>query len=299
MTTSPLRQGYGHALVALALNTVLLAATLSCAANDESGQARAFNTPEDAAKALIDTVATGGRSDVLALFGPDANDLILSSDPNIARRNREIFSAATREKWTLTDEGPGRKTLVIGREEWPFPIPIVSSGAQWRFDTASGTEEVLARRIGRNELAAMQISGRYLIAQRAYARQAHDGQPAGRYATAFRSDPGRQNGLYWPAKRGERKSPLGDLVARAAQEGRILGTSERPAPFHGYYFRILPSDGGFAMVAWPAEYDITGVMTFQINQTGVLYQKDLGAATADVVKQIARYEPDGSWTKAQ
>src|SRR5206468_2959858 len=186
------------------------------------------------------------------------------------------------EQWLLVDGGKA-KTLVIGNEEWPFPVPLVKTASGWRFDTAAGKEEVLARRIGRNELAAIQTCLAYVTAQRRYAMQGHDGKPPGLYAMTFRSDPGKENGLYWPAARGQRRSPLGDLVAQAAEEGRPLGAApDQRSPFHGYYFKILTAEGaaggaksyvvngemskGFALVAWPAQYDVTGVMTFLVNQ---------------------------------
>ena len=186
--------------------------------------------------------------------------------------------------------------LVIGNEAWPFPVPIVKDASGWHFDTAAGKEEVLDRRIGRNELAVIRICRTYVAAQRLYASRGHDGLPAGLYARAFASEPGRQNGLYWPARRGEKRSPLGDLVAHAAEEGRALGKAgaEAPPPFHGYHFKILTAQGpaapggaksyvvdekmsgGFALVAWPAQYDVTGIMTFIVNQDGVVQQKRSG-----------------------
>ena len=210
-------------------------------------QARHFDSPDAAAHALIDTVKVGDTADLLAIFGPDAQDLIASSDPVTARRNREVFAIAAGESWRLADDGPDRKALVIGHEEWPFPIPLVKDAGAWRFDTAAGKEEVLARRIGRNELAVILTCHTYVAAQRVYARYPHDGMPAGRYAARFVSDPGRQNGLYWPATHGQPRSPLGDLVASAADEGRPVNSNDRqPAPFHGYYFRILTAQGASA-----------------------------------------------------
>jgi hypothetical protein len=307
-----------RSVVATALTAVVLAAMPACTSKERQSQARAFDTPEAAVHALIDTVKTGNTTDLLAIFGPDAKDLILSSDPVTARRNREVFAIAAGEAWRLADEGPDRKTLVIGYEQWPFPIPLVKDAGRWRFDTAAGKEEVLARRIGRNELAVIRICRTYVAAQRVYAKHPHDGKPAGIYAATFTSDPGRQNGLYWPAKAGQPRSPLGDLVAQAADEGRPIDTkSQHPMPFHGYYFKILTGQGasatggarsyvvdgamtrGFALVAWPAEYDITGVMTFVINQDGILHQKDLGSGTDQVVRRLTLYDPDSTWEKVQ
>jgi hypothetical protein len=257
-------------------------------------------------------------SDLLQVLGPDGEELAASSDPATGRHNREVFLVAAGEGWQLEDHGPDRRTLVIGNERWPFPVPLVKETAGWRFDTAGGKEEVLARRIGRNELAVIQICRTYVTAQRLYARHGHDGKPAGLYAKAFRSEPGRQNGLYWPTSRGEKRSPLGDLVAQAASEGRNpQGTAGQPAPFHGYYFRILTAQGsgaaggakdylvgedmsgGFALVAWPAQYDATGVMTFIVNQDGVLYENDLGPETDALARAMARYDPGPSWKPVQ
>jgi hypothetical protein len=279
---------------------------------------RTFATPEEAVRTLADVVKKEKVDDVLAIFGPDGKELVASSDPATARGNRKVFAIAFREKWQLVDEGANTKVLVIGNEEWPFPVPLVrDANGGWRFDTAAGKEEVIARRIGRNELAVMQICQSYVAAQRLYARDGHDGKRAGLYATAFRSDRGKQNGLYWPAGRRQKRSPLGDLVAQAAEEGRQLGTGDQPAPFHGYYFKILTAQGaaatggaknyvtagdmsgGFALVAWPAHYDATGVMTFIVNQDGVLYEKDLGPGTAAAAKAMSLYDPDSSWAKVQ
>ena len=293
---------------------IACAAIAACASNERRAEPSTFDTPEDAVHRLIETVKAGTTSDLVAIFGDDAQDLILSSDPVTARRNREVFVTAAAEEWRLADDGPHRKSLIVGHEKWPFPIPLVSEAGRWRFDTAAGREEVVARRIGRNELAVIQICRTYVAAQRVYARHQHDGQPAGIYATAFRSDPGRQNGLYWPEQEGQPRSPLGDLVAHAADEARPLGgDTQQPTPFYGYHFKILTAQGpsaaggardyvvgsvmsgGFALVAWPAEYDRTGIMTFVINHDAILHQKDLGPDTARAVRGLILYDPDPSW----
>jgi hypothetical protein len=302
-------------VTASALAVVMLAAALSCARTERAPAQRTFETPEAAAQALIATVKAGNMPELLAIFGPDSQDLVSSSDPATGQRNREVFTIAAAEKWRLEDEGANAKTLVIGKEDWPFPIPLLRDTAGWRFDTASGKEEVLARRIGRNELAVIQICHAYVAAQRLYAQHPRDGKPTGLYAASFRSDPGRQNGLYWPTARGEKRSPLGDLVARAAEGGRRVDTGgEKPQAFRGYYFKILTSQGpsaaggakdyvvggamsgGFALVAWPAEYDVTGIMTFIVNQDGVVHEKDLGPETDKSARMISAYDPDSSWT---
>ena len=205
---------------------------------------RQFASPEEAVKALIAVVKAGNIADLVAILGAEGKELIESSDPATARQNRRVFTVAVGEQWHLEDAAPNRKTLVIGNEGWPFPVPLVKEESGWRFDAAAGSEEVIARRIGRNELAAIATVRAYVTAQRRYAEQAHDGNPAGVHATKFASDPGKENGLYWPATAGQQRSPLGDLVAQAAAEGRAVGGDRsQPSPFHGYYFKILPAQG--------------------------------------------------------
>jgi hypothetical protein len=274
-----------------------------------------FAAPEDAVKALAEVVKSGTMDELLAILGPDGQDLVASSDQATGRRNREVFTVAVAEGWKLVDQGTNAKALVIGNENWPFPVPLVKDGNGWRFDTAAGKEEVIARRIGRNELAVIGICRTFAAAQRLYAKTGHDGKPAGLYAKTFRSDPGRQNGLYWPTAHGRKRSPLGDLMAQAAEEGRAPGADrQQPSPFHGYYFRILTAQGpaaaggakdyvikgemsgGFALIAWPARYDVTGVMTFLINQDGIVREKDLGPETDTAARAMNLYNPDASWT---
>jgi hypothetical protein len=277
-----------------------------------------FATPEEAVRALGEAIKAGNMDALLALFGPDGQDLVSSSDPVTGRRSREVFAVAMAEGWRLVDRGANSKELVVGNEGWPFPVPLVKDASGWKFDTAAGREEILTRRIGRNELAAMRVCQTYVLAQRAYAGRGHDGKPAGLYARRMNSEPGTRNGLYWPAKPGERRrSPLGDLVAQAAEDGYRLAERREPAPFHGYYFRILEGQGpaapggassyivngemsgGFALLAWPAEYDVTGIMTFIVNQDGIVYEQDLGPETEAKAGAITRYDPDKTWRKAQ
>jgi hypothetical protein len=277
---------------------VLACVCLSLSYCSKTPAHRTFATPEDAVRALTAAAKSGSLDEVLAMFGPEGQALIDSSDPATARRNRDVFVAAVAERWRLeTDQGDSR-VLVVGNEDWPFPVPLVRDAGGWRFDTAAGKDEVLNRRIGRNELSAILISRAYVVAQRLYASRAHDGQPAGRYAAKLRSDPGLHNGLYWVAAHGEKRSPLGDLVAQAAFEGRPLGQNDAPAPFHGYVFRILPATGGFGLVAWPSQYDTTGVMSFAVTQDGVVYEKDLGPDSARTAQDMTICNPDSSWNAA-
>jgi hypothetical protein len=292
---------------------VTIAAALLCSGLAAAqGAPRAFGTAEEAARALIDTVKANDLQGLVALFGAPGQDLVDTSDPATGRRNREVFAAAAAEGWRLGDLGSDRRELVLGNEAWPFPVPLVKGKAGWSFDAAAGREEILNRRIGRNELAVIRVLHDYVAAQRAYAAGGHDGKPAGRYARRFGSDAGRQNGLYWPSQRGEPRSPLGVLVAQASDQG-YRRQSEGPSPLHGYYFRILEGQGpkakggaidyvvdgemtgGFALLAWPVHHDASGVMTFTVNQDGVAYEKDLGPETPAAVKAISRYDPDETW----
>jgi hypothetical protein len=261
---------------------------------------RTFASPDEAVTTLIATVKKGDVEVLLSIFGPDGQELLESSDPATARMNRQVFAVAAAEQWRLEDAGANRKTLVIGNEAWPFPVPLVKMAAEWHFDTAAGKEEIIARRIGHNELAAIETVRAYVSAQKRYAAEGHDGNPPGAYATKFRSDAGKENGLYWPAKHPQKRSPLGDLVAQAAEEGRpVGGDTSQPSPFHGYYFSIVTAKGGFGLVAWPAQYDVTGVMTFIVNQDGVVREKDLGAGTEAAARKMHVYSADASWRPVQ
>jgi hypothetical protein len=279
-----------------AIVCALIALASSITAGQQKDKHRTFATPNDAAQSLIAAVKAGNMDDLLAIFGPDGGQLVATSDPATGRKNREVFVVAVAEKWQLADDAPTRKTLVIGNEEWPFPVPIVKDASGWRFDTAAGKEEIIARRIGRNELAAIDTAHAYVTAQQRYVHDGHDGQPAGAYAKVFNSDPGKENGLYWPAAHGQKRSPLGELVGQAAEEGRPLGADRaQRSPLHGYYFKILTSPGGFGLVAWPAEYNVSGVMTFLVNQDGVVREKDLGPGTEAAVQRMATHAADASW----
>jgi len=293
---------------------VLILAIAPCA---RAQTQRAFATPEDAARGLADAAKANGVDALLSIFGPSSRDLLESSDAETTTRNRETFIVAFAERWRVVDLDATRKELVIGNEQWPFPIPLVHRADGWVFDTAAGREEVIARRIGRNELAAIDICRSYLRAQRMYASASHDGNAPGSYAMRFASTPGRHDGLYWPAEPGTRRSPLGDLMADAENDLSARQASAGPAtPFHGYYFRVLTAQGasapggarsyveqdqmtgGFALIAWPAQYDATGVMTFLVNHDGIVFEKDLGPDTAGAAGRITAYDPDATWTKS-
>ena len=295
-----------------------LAVCLSAPAHVRADGARTFATAAEAVHALVDAAKSSNVDALLGLFGPGAQELISSSDAATARQNRDTFVVAMAEGWRLLDKDATHKELVVGHEAWPFPVPLVKTAAGWMFDTDAGKEEVLDRRIGRNELAAIRIGETYFAAQQAYARRGHDGKPAGLYARRIGSQPGAQDGLYWVAKHGEPPSPLGPLVAEATAEGRQIGPDDKGSvPFHGYYFRVLETQGasapggakpyvvngemsgGFALVAWPSQYGSTGIMTFIVGPDGVVHEKDLGAATSTAVAQITSFDPDKSWGPAK
>lgn len=296
------------------VRTVCLVLALASIGAAQTPSPRVFSSPEQAVAVLADTVKKGDVDALLAIFGTDGKDLIASSDPASARLNRQVFAVAFKEQWHLADDSATQKTLVIGNENWPFPVPLIKEASGWRFDSAAGKEEIIARRIGQNEINAIDTMHAYVSAQKRYAADGHDGNQPGAYAMQFRSDTGKQNGLYWPAGKGEKRSPLGDLLAQAGEERRA--GAER-TPLHGYYFKILSAQGrgarggakdyvvkgkmtgGFALIAWPAQYDVSGVMTFIINQDGIISQKDLGPDSDAAARKINAYNPDSSWQRLQ
>jgi hypothetical protein len=303
---------------AVAITGLLAVTVLGCGRKETTPAERTFASPEDAVAALTQAVKSGTVEELAAIFGPASQTIIDSSDPALGRRNRAIFSVAAAERWQLDAPDATTRTLVIGNEAWPFPIPIVKRGDSWRFDAAAGLDEILARRIGRNELSAIRICRSYVTAQQIYARTGHDGRRAGLYASTFRSSPGRHNGLYWAAGPGEKRSPLGDLLATAAADHhRTAGEGAPAAPFHGYYFRILDAQGdaapgaarsyrqgdelsgGFALVAWPAQYDVTGIMTFIVNHDGIVREQDLGSGTDTAARAMTAFNPDTGWSVAR
>ena len=282
----------------------------------------AFPTPKRTVEALTAAAKNSDTPAMLAIFGPDGRDILSSGDAVQDRRSRQVFVVAIDQRRQLEETAdPARRELVIGNERWPFPVPLVRAGEGWRFDTDAGMREVHARRIGRNELAAIGICHTYVIAQKQYAAESRDGNPAGVYAQKVRSTPEKHDGLFWPAKPGEKRSPLGDLAAQAASEGYTgtpagtgTGTAapaQGPKPLRGYFFRILTQQGalrprrrksylvngqmtaGFALIAHPAEYGNSGIMTFIVNHEGVVHEADLGPATAKLAGAITAYDPDG------
>ncbi len=282
-----------------------------------ASQQKTFITGEDAANAFINALKENNKDELLKIFGADANDLVSSGDEVIDRQRREILVSAYDEQHKLDAEGD-KLVLIVGKNDWPFPIPLIKQAEQWVFDTNSGKEEILNRRIGWNELDTIQTMLAVVDAQREYAMKDRDGDGLLEYAQKFKSDPGKKNGLYWETKEGEEPSPFGDFVAKAMEEGYFGNkSSEKPQAYHGYFYRILTAQGpnapggafdyivkgkmigGFAVVAYPAEYGSSGIMTFIVNHDGVVYQKDLGEDTEKEAQAMKLFDPDKTWTKAQ
>ena len=276
----------------------------------EPGQ-QTFSSAPEAVHALVSAVHKNNEEALLKILGAKAKDIVSSGDEVEDKQNRQEFVEKYRQMHRLVNEPDGTTTLYIGAENWPTPIPLVHKGESWYFDTAAGKEEILYRRIGRNELAAIQVCRELVDAEKEYYATPHDGD-TNTYAQQLYSDPGKQNGLYWQTSSGEPASPIGPLVAAAAGDS----PDQQHQPFQGYYFRILKGetgkahahgesyivDGkmtrGFAFVAYPAEYRSSGVMTFVVNQDGIVYEKDLGPQTAEIAKKLTRYSRDATWRRA-
>jgi len=305
-----------HRRIAFTIQLLLLAVILPLTACNNKVQKPSISTfasPDDAGNALMAAAKSGDENALLAIFGPDSKELIHSGDPVEDKRAIDLFVAGygVMHRWRSMPDGG--QILLVGADNFPFPIPLKkNSDGQWFFDTAAGRDEVLNRRIGRNELAIIDVCGAVADAQAQYFSQTHDGDNTKQYAAKFISDPGKQNGLFWKPVDGQPVSPLGPLAASAASEG-YAAKPEGHTAFHGYYFRMLTGQtdkapggakdymvngkmtGGFAFVAYPAEYGNSGVMTFMINQDGVLLEKDLGKNTTETVMAMTKFDPDPDW----
>ena len=302
-------------LVVAGLAYAVLSVTAVRAAND-SQQAR-FATPDQAVAALTKAVSAKDTNALRSLFGP-ALDEIANPDPVQRAHNLTLFARRLAEATKLSRKNDHTVVLIAGKDDWPFAIPVVKKDDQWFFDTKAGKEEILNRRIGRNELNAIDVCRAYVQAQRDYALKDSAGNGVMEYAQKLRSSPGKRDGLYWETKPNEEESPFGPLVAKAHAEGYgkkdpNAGAQQARQPFHGYFFRILTRQGqhapggkydyvingrmiaGFALAAWPAQWGNSGVMTFIVNQQGKVHQKNLGAKTAELAEEIKEYDPDETW----
>jgi hypothetical protein len=273
-----------------------------------------FSTPDAAVDALIVANRDDDKPALLAILGVDGSKLIRSGDRVEDSRGRARLVTAFEEAHKIELEGQDKAVLVVGKEEWPLPIPLIHDPAGWRFDTKAGEEEILNRRIGHNELKVIEVCRGYVAAQREYAALKIGGQSE--YARRFLSTPQQHDGLYWPIEPGETESPFGPLVAQAQASGypaASAAANAKPRPYYGYYFRILLAQGsnapggamsylseghmtrGFALIAYPATYGDSGVMTFIVNQSGIVFEKNLGTSTSRIAQQITQYDPDSSW----
>ena len=292
-------------LLALALGTAALGSA-----------PRSFPTPQAAVDALIEAGRSGDHSKVLAVLGSDAKSIIASGDPVADKNASQHLIEQYDQAHALVAGADGKQILVTGSDQWPFPLPLVQGKSGWSFDTKAGKQEIIARRVGRNELDAIQVCLAYVDAQREYRERNPEGNVPAVYARQLVSTKGKHDGLYWPAAPGEEESPLGPRVGGGREEGyhHEAGSKE---PYHGYHYRILTAQGphaeggkanylvdgklygGFGLIAWPASYDSSGITTFMVNHRGVVFQKDLGKDTASKAKAIKAFDPDSSWTKVQ
>ncbi len=297
------------------LASLFLGAQCGSTAAERVQQTETFATPQEAVASFTAAVKAQSQDALRSIFGA-AVETMENPDRVQATNEYNAVGAALDQGHRLVRESDTKYVLEMGTNQWPFPIPIIQQNSRWYFDTAAGKEELLNRRIGKNELEVLEVMRAYVDAQREYATRDRDGDEVLEYAQRLASSPGTQDGLYWPPDMGEEASPLGPFVAQAQAEGYFSetpGSKASPEPFHGYLFRILTRQGkhapggkydyvingnmigGFAMIAWPAEYGASGVMTFIVNQQGRVYQKDLGEKTAKLVRKIDAYDPDPSW----
>lgn len=295
---------------------VVLAAVALCAAGACSSPPKSYATPQDGVDALVSAATAHDAARFREVMGSKGTELIRTDDPVADRADIDRFLALYQERHSLSENADGSKTLLVGHDDWPMPVPLVQSAQGWHFDAAAGAAEVRARRIGRNELSCVDVCGAIVDAQQEYAGRGYGGT-AGAYAQRFISQPGTRNGLYWPDAAGEPMSPLGPLLASASAEGYALDGSRPdhlgPASYHGYRYRILTAQGphapggarnyvdngamtgGFAVVAAPAEYGNTGIMTFLLARDGVLYEADLGNGSTHEFMTMHSFDPDQRW----
>ncbi len=307
-------------VIALRLGAAAMAlpATAAGPAMAAAASQQTFATPTAAIDALIAANRGNHLRKLLAILGPEGAKLIHSGDPVADQRGRGLFVAAYDAAHKLERDGDSKAVLIVGADEWPLPIPLVRKHARWHFDTKAGADEILNRRIGRNELSVIEVCRAYATAQREYAAMKLGPGGSVEYAQHFMSKFGERDGLYWPVKPGEEESPLGLLIARARAAGYRPGTPHpKPRPYYGYYFHILTQQGpnapggvknyvvdghmtgGFALIAYPATYGDSGIMTFIVNQDGIVYQRNFGPDTPRIAAAITQYDPDGSWQVSQ
>jgi hypothetical protein len=287
----------------------------ACSTPAAASSERNFATPEQAVDALVAAMRREDQSELLLILGPDGEKLIHSGDAVADQRGRQRFVAAYDAAHRVEVDPSGTATLIVGSENWPLPIPVVRTGDRWRFDTVASVQKILDRRVGRNELSVIEVCRAYVAAQREYASEDRLGDGLHEYAQKFESSPGKHDGLHWDTAAGELQSPLGPLVAKARAQGYSSDDGGfQPSPYHGYFYRILTRQGahapggakdylidghmtaGFALLAFPARWADSGIMTFLVNQDGIVFQKNLGSETDRLARAITEYDPDPSWT---
>ena len=296
-------------IVLVAMSSVAMAQSQAAATAPASG--KGFATAQEAAAALVQAAGDFNVSELLAILGPGSEDIVASKDTVQDKNRAQAFAEDARQKMSvqIDPKNPNRAIMVVGPQEWPGPVPIVKRNGKWYFDTKAGKQEILYRRIGANELDAIQVCRGYVEAQKEYASEIHDDSGVNQYAQRIISTPGKQDGLYWKTADGSSAGPIGEAVAKALEEGYSSGKEG----YHGYYFKILKGQGaaapmgklnyvidgimigGFALVAVPVEYRVTGVKTFIVSNDGIVYQKDLGPDSLEIVKKMELYNPDSTW----
>jgi hypothetical protein len=293
----------------------VIASALTFATASTASTQQSFKTSEAAVDALVSAARSNDRKALMEILGRGSSDIVSSGDAVADTASYQRFVSAYDAKHQLVMEGDNKAVLIVGQQDYPLPIPIVQQKGTWRFDTDAGRDEIIYRRIGRNELDTMQTSLAYVDAQNEYADKDRTGAGKGIYAQHFVSSPGKKDGLYWPDVQGEDQSPLGELAAEAAKQGYRVGAGRMP--YHGYYYKILTKQGpaapggaldylvngkmmgGFALVAYPAQYRNSGVMTFIVNHNGQVYQKDLGPNTTAIAEKMTSFNPDKTWEKTE
>ncbi|WP_306535161.1 DUF2950 domain-containing protein [Geobacter sp.] len=303
----------GNLLLPLLAILIILATGAPVLAASAKTSQKSFASPEEALNSLVVALKNHDKKNLLAILGPGAREIVSSGDPVADKAGREQLVKLHEEKVVIEGADSGKAVFSLGNEDYPFPIPVVKKGNAWRFDAKAGKEELLNRRIGRNELKVIEVLHAYADAQREYAAKDRTGEGVGEFAQKIRSTPGKRDGLYWATKEGEEESPLGPLAAQAADEGY----SKENTALYGYRYKVLKAQGphaeggafdyvvngrmvlGFGLVAYPAQYGASGIMTFIVNQNGIVYQKNLGRNTAKVATKMPHYDPDETWKKVE
>ena len=299
------------ALITVSLLSLFSIATSAQTQSAPATGAKAFDTPEQAVTALTAAAGAYDVNELMTIFGPDGQSFVSGGDQVQDKNNAIAFAQDAKAKNSISTDAsnPSRATIIVGEEEWPFPVPLVKRNGKWYFDAKAGGKEILYRRIGANELDAITVCRGYVDAQKQYSLEIHDDSGVNQYAQKIFSTPGKQDGLYWQNADGSSAGPIGETVAKALAEGYSIGKGG----YHGYYYKILKGQGpaapmgkldyviegimigGFALVAVPSEYRVTGVKTFIVNNDGIVYQKDLGPDSLEIVKSMELYNPDSSW----